>query len=72
MILPLTKSLTTSLGGDMFKIADIVQFTAFGQSDNFGIVEEVSKNNRIITVKWFNKGFSNKYRSCDLTLIKRV
>jgi hypothetical protein len=56
----------------MFKIADIVQFTAFGQSDNFGIVEEVSKNNRIITVKWFNKGFSNKYRSCDLTLIKRV
>jgi len=58
----------------MFKIADIVQFTAFGQSDNFGIVEEVSKNDRIITVKWFNfnKGFSNKYRSCDLTLIKRV
>ena len=55
----------------MFKIADIVQFSAFGETNTFGVVEEVSKNNRIITVKWF-KGFSNKYRSCDLTLIKRV
>jgi len=55
----------------MFKIADIVQFNAFGETNTFGVVEEVSKNNRIITVKWF-KGFSNKCRSCDLTLIKRV